>query len=1348
MPRTDGFLCYAHANGQSPSREFVVELQRHLRHIEPGHAHRPWFDQDIRASGDWPKELRAALDRAAYAVLFVNIEFVDSEFVRTVELPALLKAAEDDGLLLLALRVGTCRLPDWLARIQFSNHEDPPLYAAKRPTRDRAYTAVAARVEEHLRGGPASSQAVRLMAQTPGVSAKQTRAMVGTSETASAPLADLAGALSRRFAADLDRLKARYLRGERAAALVELDTLIADDAWSALDARLRGRFLRTAALYRLALDQIGEAETLAQRARTEDKDGDSQVLDAQLALHRGGPTAALRLLDPPRSAQARHLQAALLIQTDDAAGALAALASDPELDARRDPTQDSPAEPQASGGREAPAPDAPAGQQDAAETWRLRGLALLALKRLPEAAEVIAQARALAPDWLAVRAAAALIGFWRACTPAALDLTAQPLWPMPFARGLVRVDTQARAGLAEAGQAFADIAASLPDGSAEQGHWLSWRLIALITTGASRDEATVLARRLLSDERSIHIWPLLWAQFHGLDLDREALKSRLADVPPEDPNAVPLRGLYLELRLEDGEAEQVLAELPGLGRVAFVRGLAEVPRQWAVAALTAAGRLDEAEGAADEVGDERMRLRLRLLIARERERAQPGSHKTAAAALFAADPGLDTLAEACEVHALDADWAFVAEHADALLVAVPTPGSLRLLVNASFGQGQYQRCLDALDDHRSVYPEGRLPGDLALLRVRCQRMLGEASEAAREARRLFDQTQSAEHLVELLNTQLEAADPAGIRESLQRLLLIEPADGHLLLQGARIAKQYDRDLSARLWRCAVAHPTDQPEFAVQAAMLGEGLGLSGEEVKPWFQRMQAQAASGNGAVRMLHLSEMPGFLREQRASQRALLDKLWQGEAGLAMLPHGILGPLPAVLHADPEHNRTGADPLLQRPVLIRHGARPLGEWLPRREYRPRLILDLTALLTAYSLGLLDQVERAFGPLWLHRQWHLMLRSEIERINPLQPQPSQIHAEIGQLVRAGGIALIDSVVPPILDAMLTALVGEAEAHNLEWARSNAARLLTYLPLHGPDIEHWQEVDPPAPWGDLLLGPRALLDGLLGEELIDPRRHEAAIAAFPPEPKVNGRIPLPPRGATLLSNTTLLGQFADLDLLTVLSHRFRLHITRQDWQHDQEDAENDSRRIALTRWTDDLIEQVFAGLQAGRYRVLPTAGPGRDDGEPEFSGLGELLSHPGGPGDLLWVDDRFINSFQSTGTTPIIGIVEVLDLLCAHGAINRKQRFRWLNRLRASDYRFIPLDADEILHWLRQAHPQGNRLTVPVELEAIARYWAVCLYQGNALQWVGNERHPNGERPFFEASQSAIGQVLTAALSRC
>ncbi|MEA1052849.1 hypothetical protein U5801_24005 [Lamprobacter modestohalophilus] len=54
---------------------------------------------------------RPALNAAAYTVLFVNIEFRASSFINEVELPALLHAAEREGLVLLPLLVGDCQLP-------------------------------------------------------------------------------------------------------------------------------------------------------------------------------------------------------------------------------------------------------------------------------------------------------------------------------------------------------------------------------------------------------------------------------------------------------------------------------------------------------------------------------------------------------------------------------------------------------------------------------------------------------------------------------------------------------------------------------------------------------------------------------------------------------------------------------------------------------------------------------------------------------------------------------------------------------------------------------------------------------------------------------------------------------------------------------------------------------------------------------------------------------------------------------------------------------------------------------------------------------------------------------------
>jgi tetratricopeptide (TPR) repeat protein len=772
-------------------------------------------------------------------------------------------------------------------------------------------------------------------------------------------------------------------------------------------------------------------------------------------------------------------------------------------------------------------------------------------------------------------------------------------------------------------------------------------------------------------------------------------------------------------------------------------GHPDVPRQWRVLALTAAGQLDEAGAVVDTIADEHLRLRMRLHVARSQETEAPGSLKAAAAALFAVDPGLDVLAEASEAHAMAGDWAFVAAHADALLAEIPTPSSLRLLAIATFNQGEYPRCLTALDEHRDVYPDGRLPGDMALLRVRCQQALGEPSHAARDAQALFDEAQTAEHLVALLNTHLAAANTPGILDALRRLVLIEPADGHLLLQGARIAAQLDQDLAIALWRRAVAQGQDDGPFVFQAATLGEGLGLGPDETGPWFKRIAELAESGNGSVQKLHISEIPRFVREWHEARRQWLDKLWHGDIPAHVLAGGILGPLPAMLHGDPERNRADPDPLKQPPVLIRHGARPLGFPKPRLELRPRLILDLTALITAQSMGLLDRLEQAFGPLWLHRHWHQLLRTEVERLRQSQPRLSAAHGEIAGLIRCGGIALVDPDALLTLDETLSAMVGEPVARELEWTRSSDGRLLTYLPLHGADIEQWQELELPSPWGEVVLGPSALLDGLLAEGLIDAEQQQQASAAFPPEPDGGNPRKLPRVGSVLLTNTIVLGQFADLGLLTTLSHRFRLQVPAEDWDRDTHEEAAQRQGVELAAWTRGLIDRVSEGLRAERYRLLPAHGPEPDGDMPRHNGLDDLLSYPGESGDRLWVDDRFVNGFPHTGRMPIVGIVEILDLLRKQGSLNRAERFEMLHRLRASNYRFIPLDADEILHWLRQTHSQSDRLIVPAQLDELARYWAACLYQGDALQWAGNEHHGQGEILFFIGSKSAVAKVLCA-----
>ncbi len=792
------------------------------------------------------------------------------------------------------------------------------------------------------------------------------------------------------------------------------------------------------------------------------------------------------------------------------------------------------------------------------------------------------------------------------------------------------------------------------------------------------------------------------------------------------------RGIYYEL---------CLADLPTVREAFESAGELDVWRQWHCLALTAARRYDEARSETEVIVGEALRLRLQLHIARaESPEVSAGRRLAVADALLssAGDPG--TLLEACNAHAAEGDWAFVAEHAEALIAAVPTPAILRLLANAAWNRGDYLGCLAALDDYRQVFPGDRLPADLATLRVRCQRALGDVSGAVRAAREAFERNPAPEGLIELLDAQIQGGDLEGMRQSLRRMLSLDGVPGDTLLRAAELAGQSDRELGVLLWRKATETGSDAPDFAIRAAMTGSALGL-GDETAPWFRRMAELAEAGAGGAMSLHISQMPEFISAHREDS-ARIDGLYRrGEVPVHLLPEGMFLPLSGLFHGMPEANRSDPDPLRQPPVLVRHGARPM-QHLKRGEHpKGRLILDITALLTAADMDLLDWVEAQFKPLCLTPNWHPILRDEIRRLRPTQPERLAAKRRVATLVRAGAIGLVDLAAMDPLPAELSELVGERQTRELAYTRAIGGCLVDFLPLHGPDLADWRSVELPAEWQTRLAGPRSLLDLAWSEGLIDASEHARACRLFGSQPPDRGD--LPRRGGELLASPPIVELLAQADVLPVFAQRFRLVMPADLWHQTEGELRQQEQSDRMAAWVQRLIERVASGLDKNIYRILPSQRPPAREPEQPMHGLKDLLDYRGEPGDLIWIDDRMLNGYPTTGTGRIVGVVEVLDFLRASGAITEAQRYERLARLRAGNYRYIPLEEGEILYWLGQAHSDGGRLLVPPQLEVLARYWSACLYQSDALQLKPTERHPYGELGFVAASRSAVDRALGA-----
>jgi len=120
VQRTEVFISYSHRDA-----EWLKRLQLYLAPLEEAGQLSRWDDTRITAGMKWRKEIAQALARARVAVLLVSDAFLASAFITRDELPPLLKAAEQDGALVVPVIVSPCRYARTPALKEFQAANSP-----------------------------------------------------------------------------------------------------------------------------------------------------------------------------------------------------------------------------------------------------------------------------------------------------------------------------------------------------------------------------------------------------------------------------------------------------------------------------------------------------------------------------------------------------------------------------------------------------------------------------------------------------------------------------------------------------------------------------------------------------------------------------------------------------------------------------------------------------------------------------------------------------------------------------------------------------------------------------------------------------------------------------------------------------------------------------------------------------------------------------------------------------------------------------------------------------------------------------------------------------------------------
>lgn len=140
--RKDIFISYNHVN-----KKWLKDVHNHLSSLRQGGVIDHWDDTRIQPGSIWEEEIKQALKRARFAVLLVSSEFLASDFIIKNELPPILEAAKEEGLVVMQLIVNPCRLPKTLSRFQTVNPPSKTLIEMKAAERARIFVKLAEEIE-------------------------------------------------------------------------------------------------------------------------------------------------------------------------------------------------------------------------------------------------------------------------------------------------------------------------------------------------------------------------------------------------------------------------------------------------------------------------------------------------------------------------------------------------------------------------------------------------------------------------------------------------------------------------------------------------------------------------------------------------------------------------------------------------------------------------------------------------------------------------------------------------------------------------------------------------------------------------------------------------------------------------------------------------------------------------------------------------------------------------------------------------------------------------------------------------------------------------------------------------
>lgn len=1089
---------------------------------------------------------------------------------------------------------------------------------------------------------------------------------------------------------DLEGLRELCRQGDYKRALEGVRKLQGAASWLGHTASFQARVLRFEAALLLNLSrEVADAAALVERARTIAPDGDYQTIDAYLAYCRADMTTALATVASPKTPEAWNFRWALLLE----------------------------------GGRmdELEQEVATASFPFDAETHRILALWAVMKGDVSRAQAEVGKAVELAPTRKNTRVAKAIVSFFSALSPA-VAVGRRLAWPVPVAWTHVRRESAAVAALQEAALEFAAWAEHDDCTENERENFRTWQLACVACIDFRQPEAEALCKKLL-EEYPASYGVMAWALQRNYAFDHTAAAGALRARSEKEPDHIDVWFVRWSMvwRTNDrARGEAILDE----AEATFRRNRnADI---WLFHKAQFAAHRDLAEGKALAAEIEDADLRRSAEIAIRRVTAESKQDRLLLAEDLAADvdeKGVpNRLFECCEMKLQAGDAAFIARHAVVLVERVGTASALRLALEGASKAQDYALCLRLLENFRHFFRDGVLSPDVRQLKILCLHQLGDWTEAMTEAERMYREQPNLTTFMAYFDVLVKSGDTRRAALLSRDLLTLKKAKPLHMLRAVSVARLHDAALAKELWRLANRNRIKNLKLAGESLQLAFALGVPGEAVE-LFKRLQRLARKGRGPLREQSFDQLIGFIRSQRESGERTQALYEQAKVPVHLAAEHFGVTLVDLYRGQLDRNRELGHPLRSAVLFARAGMRPVEPIQPGS-----MQMDITALLLAADLGVLDHVEKVFAPLYVSPNVATSLVEQASKIQPTQPERHESRVKFLELVRSGAIRVIEPTITlTLIDEALRLQLGTEDALLLDCVGKEQGVLLHDGPFVTSDSSGLPVVLPPA-LAVQVRSPRLLRSTPMPED------GETVIAA----------------GTTVAVPRSIVGSL-EADQLDIVATQFRLITSRETVLAIEAEVLEFERRLRLFNWTTALLDRVQLGLKKGLYIVTKTNARASDKFYNE-SGLSsrallDLLAESSGvPDGVTWCDDRMVNRHLRAGNRLAVSVVEVLATLLARGVIGEAEYFTFLLRLRHSNVRYVPLADGELEYHLSAATVSEAEIQESPALAIVRRYVNACLLDRERLQAPGPDTNGDfvvGEFEFVLGVRRAVDDAVAA-----